>query len=421
MNVLIAGATGFIGARLARAFASRGHEVILASRSATTGGRHVPLDFAKPLDVDALARTLAGVDVVVNAVGILRERGAQSFEALHARGPRALFDACVAARVPRAIQISALGAERDAPAKYHRSKYEADAHLVRSTLDFAVVRPSLVYGHGGTSATMFDRLAALPVIPLPGDGGQRVQPVHIDDLVDAIVRLAESPVALNVTLDVVGPEPLTLREFLSRLRHASGLGPGRFLAIPRALVAFAARLGDRLPRALLDSETFGMLERGNVADAAPLEKLLGRKPRGVADFIPASERDSRRGTAALGWLLPLLRVSIALMWFFAGIVSLGPYPVEKSLALLVDIGAPPALAPLLLYGAAAVDIGFGVMILLPRRPAWLWSAQIAIVLVYTAIITWRLPALWLEPFGPVAKNLPILALLLLLKQLEARR
>jgi hypothetical protein len=56
----------------------------------------------------------------------------------------------------------------------------------------------------------------------------------------------------------------------------------------------------------------------------------------------------------------------------------------------------------------------------PRRRRWLWSAQIALVLVYTAIITWKLPALWLEPFGPVVKNLPILALLLLLRQLERR-
>ncbi len=421
MNVLIAGATGFIGARLARAFASRGHGVIPASRGASSNGPHVALDYTAPPDVDALARELAGIDVVVNAVGILRERGAQSFDALHMSGPRALFAACVAAGVPRVIQISALGAASSAEARYHRSKYEADATLVRLPLDSAIVRPSLVYGPGGASATMFDRLAALPLIPLPAGGGQRVQPVHIEDLVDAVVRLAESPVALNVTLPVVGPEPLTLREFLARLRRAFGFGRARFLAIPRAWVALAARIGDRLPRAMLDSETFGMLERGNVADPAALEKLLGRKPRAVADFVSPPERESRRAGAALGWLLPLMRLTVAALWIIAGVVSMGPYPVEKSLALLASIGVPTALGPLLLYGASAVDLAFGILILLPRRPAWLWTAQITVVLVYTAILSWRLPALWLEPFGPVAKNLPILALLLLLKQFEDRR
>ena len=60
------------------------------------------------------------------------------------------------------------------------------------------------------------------------------------------------------------------------------------------------------------------------------------------------------------------------------------------------------------------------MTLLPAR-RWLWNAQIAVVVGYTLIISWRLPQLWLEPFGPVAKNLPILALLLLLRQFETRR
>jgi hypothetical protein len=76
---------------------------------------------------------------------------------------------------------------------------------------------------------------------------------------------------------------------------------------------------------------------------------------------------------------------------------------------------------LLLVGAIGTDLAFGAMTLLPWRPRWLWPAQIAVVLTYTLIITWRLPLLWLEPFGPVAKNLPILALLLLLQQLEERK
>ena len=78
------------------------------------------------------------------------------------------------------------------------------------------------------------------------------------------------------------------------------------------------------------------------------------------------------------------------------------------------------MAPALLAGAVVLDLALGVLTLWPRRPRWLWTAQIALVLVYTAIITWALPALWLEPFGPVAKNVPILAMLLLLRQMDRR-
>jgi hypothetical protein len=117
----------------------------------------------------------------------------------------------------------------------------------------------------------------------------------------------------------------------------------------------------------------------------------------------------------------LLRWSVSFMWLLSGIVSLLPYSAAASLALLRDIGVPGALAPSLLIGASVLDIALGILSILPRRAPFLWTGQILLVLVYTAIISVFLPRLWLEPFGPVAKNVPILALLLLLRQLETRR
>jgi hypothetical protein len=74
----------------------------------------------------------------------------------------------------------------------------------------------------------------------------------------------------------------------------------------------------------------------------------------------------------------------------------------------------PAWAPLALYGAALLDLALGLGILLLQRRRWLWIAQIVLMLGYTAIITWRLPEYWLHPFGPILKNLPLLAALGLL-------
>jgi DoxX-like protein len=101
-------------------------------------------------------------------------------------------------------------------------------------------------------------------------------------------------------------------------------------------------------------------------------------------------------------------------------VSLGPQSSED-LELLRQIGASATAAPVLLIGGAAFDLALGVLTLLPRRRQSLWTVQIVLVLLYTAIISVFLPGLWLEPFGPVAKNVPILALLLMLWQLEERR
>jgi uncharacterized protein YbjT (DUF2867 family) len=422
VRVLIAGASGFIGTHLARAATAAGHEVICGGRNAATSldcARHLSLDYTAPAR-DTLASELRGIDVVVNAVGILRPRGAQTFEALHVRGPRELFAAAAAAGVRRIIQVSALGAEPSALAAYHRSKSEADRALMTLPVDWAVVMPSLVYGPGGASARLFDTLASLPLIPLPAGGTQPVQPVHIDDVTSALLRLIESPVELRCTVQAVGAEPTTLADFLRSLRAAFGMRPAGSLAVPRGLMTAAARLGDFLPGAFLSRETLGMLERGSVGDPGALARLLGRPPLPVRAFVNPASRAPARRDAVLGWIAPLLRMSVAFMWLIAGAVSLGPQSAE-GMELLRQIGVPATLAPAMLIGAALFDIALGILTLLPRRIPLLWTAQILLVVAYTAIISVFLPDLWLEPFGPVVKNVPILAMLLLLRHLEERR
>ncbi|MBL0729258.1 NAD(P)H-binding protein [Piscinibacter sp. HJYY11] len=425
MKVLLTGATGFIGRHLAIALAQAGHEVVAAVR---TPGRALPGvraqiagDFTRDQQPADWQGRLTGIDVVVNTVGILREHGAQRFDTLHEAAPIALFRACVAAGVRRVVQLSALGADTHARSRYHLSKKAADDTLLALPLQASVVQPSLVYGPGGASARLFNLLASLPVLMLPGKGSQQVQPIHIDDLVQALVKLIERPEARSRRIALVGPEPLALREFLARLRAALGLPPTAAWPVPMPLVRLVAKAGRWWPGALLDDESLAMLERGNTAPATDTTALLGRPPRPVSQFITREQLPAASVMAQLGWLLPLLRVSIALVWIVTGVLSLGVYPVEGSYALLAQLGVGGALAPLLLYGAAVLDLALGVLTLtLKRHRPLLWLAQIGLILGYTVLITWRLPEFWLHPFGPILKNLPMLAAIALLMVLERR-
>lgn len=427
MIVLVTGAQGFLGSRLVCALLGAGHHVVCAVRrppTPPTAGAPAPLryvraDFSRDHDPETWAARLAGVDVVVNAAGILRQSADARFEDVHVRGPCALFAACAMAGVPRVVQVSALGADERARSAYHVSKKAADDYLLRLPLaSVAVVQPSLVYGPGGTSARLFTRLASLPLIPLPGDGDQALQPIHADDAVRALLRLVEDE-TVRGRVPLVGPREVTLREWLAALREGMGLGRARFLPVPRPLVTAGARLMGRLPASLLDADTWQMLERGNTAPADATVALLGHPPRAVEHFVGASQARAVRREAQLGWLLPLLRLSIALVWIVTGIVSLGIYPVAQSLDLLARAGVPETLRPAMLYGAAALDLALGVATMTVRRHRRvLWRAQIGLILFYTLIITVRLPEFWLHPYGPVLKNLPLLAALVLLDTLE---
>jgi hypothetical protein len=285
---------------------------------------------------------------------------------------------------------------------------------------WTIVQPSLVYGAHGTSARLFTALASLPCIPLPAGGTQLIQPVHVDDFTAGIVALVEAKAAMQTSLPFVGPAALSLRDYLQALRTSLGYGRACYFSIPLPLLRVSARIGNQISGSLLDPDTLSMLMRGNTGDPAPLRTLIGRPLRSAHHFIRESEKPAARQLAALSWLLPLLRLSIAAVWIVTGIISLGVFPIEASYELLQRTGVPRPFAPLFLYSAAGLDLILGIATLALRRRRTLWLIQIGLILVYTVIISVRLPEFWWHPYGPVLKNLPMLAALIVLYQLEKR-
>jgi uncharacterized protein YbjT (DUF2867 family) len=422
MNVLVLGATGFIGGAVVDALLLRGHAVTLGVRQAAAGHRRWPglplvaVDFTQDTAPARWAPRLRGIDAVVNAVGVFRSREA-SLQLVHADAPIALFEACAAAGV-RVVQVSALGAAADAPAEFLRSKNSADERLLALGAG-AVLRPSLVFGIGGRSTQALLDLALAPLWPLPGGGAQKIQPVHLDDVVEAIVALLD-PARGVQRIDAVGPRPLRLREYLHCLRLSLGHGRGRVLDVPPALARRAARWlarGD----GLVDPAALEMLERARPADPGPFRRLLGRRARSCRRFLPPplAQVLGRHWPARVD--LVLLRVSLALLWIGSGLVSLFAYPLEASFALLQRTGVPAALAPAALLGASGLDLVFGVLLLFAPRGRRAYGLQLALVAFYTAAIAWKLPEFLWHPYAPILKNLPLAAGLWLLRRDERAR
>lgn len=269
MNILLTGASGFIGRNIVAALAAAGHHVQPASRS---NG----VDFCHMLSPTDWLPHLEGIDAVINSVGIIGESGSQRFSPLHALAPAALFRACAQAGVRRVVQISALGTDETAFSAYHLSKRAADDCLRSLDLDWFVLRPSLIYGRGGKSADLFMRLAALPLILVVGDGQQALQPVHISDVVATVLHSLTS-LATKQTLDIVGTETITFAEWLQKMRQAQGLPRARLIHFPFALATALARVGRHF-NPMLQPENLRMLQGGYWADFHPLAQFLGRMP-----------------------------------------------------------------------------------------------------------------------------------------------
>lgn len=416
MRILVTGATGFLGAAIVAALRRKGHETVPCvhrrGRARSAGDEAIIVDYMRDLTVESWLPRLAGVDVVINAVGILRESARAKFNELHHLAPRALFQACEQGGVKRVIQISALGADADAASRYHRTKRAADEALRAGTLDWTIVQPSVVFGPRGASARLFLRLASLPVVPLVGRGDQRLQPVHVDDLVELVVNLAERRLAVRRTVAAVGSEAVTVREMLKIYRESLGLGKAPMLPMPVALMRFVARVGDVIQRGSLSTETLEMLLRGNTASAQAMQEILGRPPRSPKDFISPAEAGGMRLHAVWSWTRPLLLVTLAVMWIAAGAVS-WIYAYDLGLILLIHLGFSPGLAEAAFIASCGLNVALGMAtLLLPGK--MLWWLQLAVMVFYTAALTWVAPQLWSDPFGALVKNLPLAVILLAL-------
>jgi uncharacterized protein YbjT (DUF2867 family) len=424
MRILITGASGLLGQGLALALRGDGHSVIAAGRSAPPGLEEgfVKADFAEPPDARWWGPRLAGVDVVVNAAGIFRESGRQTFEAVHTVAPAALFEACARVGVRMVIQVSALGSDAAARTAFHRSKHAGDQALRALAVASAIVQPSLVYAPEGASTQLFHRLATSPVLVLPR-GGQ-VQPVHIADVVEGVKALITQRLRGSTTLAFVGPAPLSLRGYLAALRRGLGLSaPPAWLALPPGVFRGLGTLAGWLPASLLNRDSVDMLLRGNTADPEPFARLLGRKAMPPERFVDGGGAPALRAQALLGLALPLMNAAAAAVWIWTGLVSLGLYPVAQSLQLLSDFGLHGAMALLALYTAAALDLALGVLTLAARGRLrrWTLACQLLLITAYTVMISATMPHWWLHPFGPLSKNLPMLAVIALLLAREQQR
>ena len=269
MRVFVTGATGFVGREVVRHLKQHGHTVIALCRNPDDleieGIQKVRGDILQP---HLWEPQLREAEACVHCIGILRafpHKGI-TFEALHYQATLNLVRACGKVGVRRLIHISANGVEKNPTTEYMRSKAKAEQAVRSSSLDWTILRPSVVYG-GSQARDNFVKLlrnnmARAPLFPYFGKGDYRLAPISTWELAETVRRCLDRPDTASKIIHLGGDEVYTYKALLHLLAEAGGFKT-RLFSLPTFLMSTAAGVLGAFDWFPLTQEMLKMLIQGN--------------------------------------------------------------------------------------------------------------------------------------------------------------
>ena len=277
MKVLVLGGCGFIGRNIVAKLQAQGVQVVIGSRKKSIDNSMLQIKLQTMLQADDWLTIMNGFDVVVNSVGILRERKGESYANIHALAVESLADACAQTGV-KLIHISAIGLSATAKSGFITSKYWGEQAILASGAKALIIRPSLLDGEGGFGAKWFRRVAAWPLQLVMQSAGL-IAPLQVTDLGEAVANLCLMPQKWPQIIELGGSDVMTIPQYLQALRNIDNQQAMQ-LAVPKILVRVASHIFDAFAWTPLSFGHFELMQGYNVPAVNLLPVLLGRQPAG---------------------------------------------------------------------------------------------------------------------------------------------
>jgi NADH dehydrogenase len=299
MKVLVTGSTGYVGHYIVKALLVAGHSVVSVSRDAakskTASGSklevfgNVEYRMGDVTNGNGLKEAMNGSDAVIHLVGIIAEKGLQTFQRVHVDGTRNVLAAAKAAGVKRYLHMSALGASASAISGYSSSKFKAEELLRASSLDWTIFRPSLVFGIGDDffGHVLRNLVSQAPIVPQIGDGHFPFRPVWVEDVASSFVQALSKPETIGKIFDLVGPKEYTFAELLKMMQTTLGFKKPT-IAVPIPIMDIMVPIMNLVPAiAPITKDQYAMLKAGNTGNPEFMNQTFQLEQRELEQELPA--------------------------------------------------------------------------------------------------------------------------------------
>jgi uncharacterized protein YbjT (DUF2867 family) len=284
MKIAVVGATGFVGSHVVPHLLDSGHEIIAISRD----GRRLPAwgagVEARAADITTgdLAAALTGAEAVVHLAAIPRETGGRRFSDVNVHGTERVIESAERIGVKRLVHLSVLGVADDPKLAYLHSKWRGEEAVRASSLDWVVLRPSLMFGTGDGFFNLVKttlRWWSPGIVAIPGKGDARFQPLSVDDLAIGVERSLTDADRARSVVEIGGPDWLTYGQIVDAVMAATLMRRLK-LGIPIPLISALTAVTDRvLPIFPVSHDQISSLQRPNYTEIDAFERAFGVKPR----------------------------------------------------------------------------------------------------------------------------------------------
>jgi NADH dehydrogenase len=295
--IAVVGGSGFIGAHVIKQLAKTGAQIRVISRNPvisteirTCGavGQIWALG-ADANDKEALLRALGKATYVVNLVGVLNQKGRQSFSRIHIEAARNIAECCAElGSVKRLVYISALGVDKASTSKYAITKLAGEKEVIKAFKHTVILRPSVVFGPEDNFFNQFATLSSIsPVLPLIGGGQTKLQPVYVGDVAKAIeVALTENKEKVEGKFfELGGPKVYTLKEIIQYVLQVKNR-KRCLVSLPYSIAALQGYILQLLPTPPFTADQVELLKYPNILQGKPGLKELGVTPTPVESIVP---------------------------------------------------------------------------------------------------------------------------------------